>query len=115
MDWKQHKRSVCLQTPEAHRIEKEMKKFTGPNTLMASMAKMEEAAWAERARNPEPTRACDGCFRRWEECPFDPIVDDEETALDEHCGSRRDGKRCFKCDWTVCADCLRPENQGKLS
>ncbi|KAE9404695.1 hypothetical protein BT96DRAFT_916592 [Gymnopus androsaceus JB14] len=109
-DWKQHKRSVCLQSAEASRIEKHMKKFTGPNSLMASMRKMEDAAWAERARNPEPTRACDGCFRRWEDVPFNPDEDDDEEA-DVHCGSRRDGKRCTKCDWTVCVDCLRPENQ----
>ncbi|KAF9062291.1 hypothetical protein BDP27DRAFT_1451806 [Rhodocollybia butyracea] len=26
-------------------------------------------------------------------------------------GPRREGKRCNDCDWTVCRDCMAPENQ----
>ncbi|KAJ3896561.1 hypothetical protein GG344DRAFT_61302 [Lentinula edodes] len=100
VDWKQHKRSVCLKSPQVHQVEKMLKKISGPNDPMGRLFQMENLAWAARVRNPQPTRACDGCFRLWDESRFDPYEDDEDTG---RCGSRDSGKR----------DCLRLEFQER--
>ncbi|KAJ4480712.1 hypothetical protein C8J55DRAFT_71003 [Lentinula edodes] len=110
VDWKQHKRSVCLKSPQVHQVEKMLKKLSGPNDPMGRLFQMENLAWAARVRDPQPTRACDGCFRLWDESRFDPYEDDEDTG---RCGSRDSGKRCGDCDWTVCRDCLRLEFQER--
>ncbi|GAW02343.1 hypothetical protein LENED_003993 [Lentinula edodes] len=85
VDWKQHKRSVCLKSPQVHQVEKMLKKISGPNDPMGRLFQMENLAWAARVRDPQPTRACDGCFRLWDESRFDPYEDDEDTG---RCGSR---------------------------
>lgn len=112
-DWPQHKRSACIKPPMLHKLDKMMKKYSGPNYPMARLAEIEKAAWDERRRNPVPATKCDGCFRRFRGAPIEEDDDDYDSSEE---GSRKDAgdvfKRCADCDFTICEDCSMPENQG---
>ncbi|KAJ7704315.1 hypothetical protein B0H17DRAFT_1126681 [Mycena rosella] len=109
-DWKQHnlKRSVCTKPAILHQVDKMMKKHSGPGSPMASITAIEKVVWAERARNPQPIEACDGCFRRFRGVP--PRVEEEEDENTPDAGDKF--KHCTACDWTICKDCTHPQNQG---
>ncbi|KAJ6481657.1 hypothetical protein C8R45DRAFT_1002557 [Mycena sanguinolenta] len=106
-DWKEHKRSVCTKSALLHKLDKMMKKQSGPGSVFGSLLVMEEAAWAERVRNPKVVPACDGCFRRFHGFPREEEEEDENTpdAGDEF-------KHCKNCDWTICERCTHPQAQG---
>ncbi|OAX35405.1 hypothetical protein K503DRAFT_723071 [Rhizopogon vinicolor AM-OR11-026] len=107
IDWKVHKRSVCTKLAMLHKLDKLVKKISGPGTAMGSMHAMEKMAWEERRRNPVPVSVCDGCFRRFRGTPVEPGMeeDDQGDAGDPF-------KRCTECDYTICEDCTLPEMQG---
>ena len=108
-DWKEHKRSVCVKPAMFHKVDKMMKKFSGPNTLMGRLNEIENAAWEERRRNPTPANKCDGCLRRFRGVPIDR---DDPGEAEVDAGDVF--KRCTDCDWTICEDCSEPENQGEV-
>jgi hypothetical protein len=87
-----------------------MNRFSGPGTSLGFMSEIEEAAWVERRTNPSPIEACDDCFRRFRGAPpKTPNLSDfeEEDAED----ARERFKHCSSCDWTICEDCTKLENQ----
>ncbi|KAG2067865.1 hypothetical protein BDR04DRAFT_1120134 [Suillus decipiens] len=100
VDWKVHKRSVCTKPAILHRVDKLMKKWSGPGSTMDTIDRMEQLAWAERQRNPVPAPKCDGCFARFRGTPRDE--DDENDA--EDVGDAF--KRCTTCDYTICESCV---------
>ncbi|KAJ7757001.1 hypothetical protein B0H16DRAFT_1537657 [Mycena metata] len=103
-DWKAHKRSVCTKPAIFHKLDKMMSK----NPVMAGLQSFEQAAWADRVRNPQIIGACDGCFRRFR--GFPPREEEEE---DENTPDAGDAfKHCKDCDWTICRDCSHPQAQG---
>ena len=109
-DWKEHKRSVCVKPAIFHKVDKMMKKLGGPNTPLGFVNKLENAAWEERRRNPAQITKCDSCLRRFRGTP----VDEDDYDLDEN---ETDDvgdifKRCADCDFTICEDCSKTENQG---
>jgi hypothetical protein len=113
-DWKVHKRSACVKPPMLHKLDKMMKKYSGPNYPMGRLNEIEKAVWEERRRNPTPVTKCDGCFRRFRGAPID------EDDLDDFDSSGEDGKdagdvfkRCTDCDYAICEECSKPENQGE--
>ena len=80
---------------------------------MNSIQRIEDAAWAERRRNPGPVSACDGCFRTFSGMPVDPNDQDAADMLEEELEDAGDPfKRCNECDWTICKDCDHIEIQG---
>lgn len=107
-DWKQHKRSVCTKPAIFHKMDKMMKQHSGPGSMMASLNAMQDAAWAERVRNPQPIPACDACFRRFRGVP--PRREEEEDENTPDAGPMF--KHCTQCDWTICEDCTHPQGQG---
>ncbi|KAJ7115990.1 hypothetical protein C8R44DRAFT_793821 [Mycena epipterygia] len=107
-DWKQHKRSVCTKPALLHNLDRLMKKHSGPGSVMASLNAMQDAAWAERVRNPQPIPACDGCFRRFRGVP--PRREEEEDENTPDAGPMF--KHCTQCDWAICEDCTHPQGQG---
>jgi len=112
-DWKVHKRSVCTEPAILHKVDKMMKKFSGPGYALGSINRLEELAWAERRRNPTPVEACDGCFRRFHGAPpeeREPWEEEEEEEEERDAGDPF--KRCTECDYTICEDCTHPEMQG---
>ncbi|KAF9523714.1 hypothetical protein CPB83DRAFT_862339 [Crepidotus variabilis] len=134
-DWKVHKRSTCTKPALLHKVDKMLKKHSGPNTPLGTMTKWEEIAWAQRRANPQPARECDGCFRRFK--GFPPTQDDIQTEemermmseISREKGELEEGedvsdgpleerhagdpfKHCSDCDWTICEDCTQFESQG---
>lgn len=92
-----------------------MKKWSGPGTTLGSLNSLENAAWEERRRNPQPVSSCDGCLRRFQGFPPDEddrFAEDEEDDVPEDAGDAF--KHCDECDWTICEDCTHPQNQGAL-
>lgn len=88
-----------------------MKKFSGPGSTLGVVSRIEESAWAERRAHPTPVWACDGCFRRFRGAPpeDDPFKDEDARDAGERF------KHCTSCDWTICEDCTKLENQGLVS
>lgn len=108
---------TCTKPALLHKMDKMMKKFSGPNHPMGRLNMIEEVAWAERRRNPVPIWDCDGCFRRFRGAPPkqpDPWEDELEEGVDAG-DAGLVFKRCTGCDWTICDDCFHPENQGVYS
>lgn len=106
-----HKRSVCTKPAILHKVDKMMKKYSGPGTAMGGINILEQLAWEERRRNPTPVGACDGCFRRFHGTPVEEGFEDEDE--DEDHGDAGDPfKRCKECDYTICEACTHPEMQG---
>lgn len=88
-----------------------MKKFGRPNYPMGQLKMLEDAVWEERRRNPAPSPAkCDGCLSRFRGTPIEE--DDDFGTPDEDVGEVF--KRCRECDYTICEDCSKPENQGEF-
>ncbi|KAG1723391.1 hypothetical protein EDB19DRAFT_1834616 [Suillus lakei] len=85
---KVHKRSICTKPAILHRVDKLMKKWSGPGSLMGNINRMEQLAWEERRRNPMPVPKCDGCLSRFRGTP--PDEDDE--------GNVEDVGDAFACD-----------------
>ncbi|KAJ6511336.1 hypothetical protein C8R47DRAFT_1191062 [Mycena vitilis] len=65
-------REVCTKPSVFHRMDKMLKN----NSVMASLQSFGDAVWAERARNPSVSGACDGCLRRFR--GFPPREEEEE-------------------------------------
>jgi hypothetical protein len=112
-DWKKHKRSACMKPPMFHKLDRMMKKYSGPNSPMGRLAVIEKAAWEECRRNPTPATKCDGCLRRFQGAPIEE--DDYDSDSDELLEEAGDVfKRCTDCVYTICEDCSMPENQGEF-
>jgi len=111
-DWKEHKRSACIKPAIFHKLDRMMKKYSGPGYPMGSLNKLEAAAWEERRRNPRPSTKCDGCFGRFRGAPIDQddLIDQDDDSQNEDVGDVF--KRCTGCDYTICEYCSEPENQG---
>ena len=112
-DWKEHKRSACVKPPMFHKLDRMMKKYSGPNYPLGQLAVIEKVAWEERRRNPTPVKKCDSCFSRFQGAPIeedDYDFDSGELLKDAGAVS----KRCTECDYTICEDCSKPENQGEF-
>jgi len=110
-DWKEHKRSACVKPAVFHKMDRMIKKFSGPNTPMGRLNELEAAAWEARRLNPKPATKCDGCFSRFRGVPIDK--DDYDEGEDEtDVGDVF--KRCADCDYTICEGCSLPDNQGEL-
>ncbi|KAF8208274.1 hypothetical protein K438DRAFT_1813718 [Mycena galopus ATCC 62051] len=107
-DWKEHKRSVCTKPAIFHKLDKKLKQHSGPGSAMNTLQLWEQAAWAERVRNPQVVGACDGCFRRFR--GFPPREEEEEDENTPDAGN--EFKHCKECDWTICEDCTHPQAQG---
>ena len=113
VDWKEHKRSACVKPPMLHKLDRMMKKYSGPNFPLGRIAELEKAAWEERRRNPTPIAKCDGCFRRFQGAP----IEEDDYDLDSSELLKDAGdifKRCSECDYTICEGCSKPENQGEF-
>ncbi|KAG1726957.1 uncharacterized protein EDB91DRAFT_1165099 [Suillus paluster] len=108
VDWKVHKRSVCIKPAILHKVDKLMKKWGGPGSTMGTIDRIEQLAWEERRRNPIPASKCDGCFSRFRGTPPDEDEDEEDDVRDVGDAF----KRCTTCDYTICEDCTQPEMQG---
>ncbi|KAF8061606.1 hypothetical protein FPV67DRAFT_1509570 [Lyophyllum atratum] len=102
-DWKIHKRSVCTKSAMHYKLDRMMKKYSGPGTTMG---------WAERRRNLTPVSVCDGCFLPFRGAPVEEREDWEEEFRVDPVDIGDPFKRCQECDYTVCEACTYPENQG---
>jgi len=90
-----------------------MKKYSGPNYQLGRLAELEKAAWEERRRDPTPPENCDGCLRRFQGAPIEEDdYDFDSGELLEDAGDV--SKRCTECDYMICEDCSKPENQGEF-
>ena len=94
-DWKVHKRSVCVKAAIFHKVDKMIKKYSGPGTPLENIEALDGMIWAERRRNPSarPER-CDGCTLRFRGTPLE---DHEEGQGDVG----EPFKRCKECDYRL--------------
>ncbi|KAG2127235.1 hypothetical protein DEU56DRAFT_531879 [Suillus clintonianus] len=106
VDWKEHKRTVCIRSAIFSEVEKMMKQWHKPGTMLGDVNGMFQLLWKERQQNPTPAMICDGCF--WPFRGTAPHENDKDNV--RHVGDAF--KRCTTCDYTICKNCARPDMQG---